>query len=69
VVQPGGVDRGVDHDRVWELVTEAGGSGPAAVGAAVVDDPEHSPRAGVGLAGHHLGNQAVNGSIPVVGAQ
>jgi hypothetical protein len=40
----------------------------AIVGGAVVDDPEHSPRALIGLRGHHLLDQLPKGSMPVVGA-
>ena len=57
LVEPGRMDGGVDHDRVREGVGEPGCCGPAAVGGAVVDDPEHPPGAGVGLAAHHLGDQ------------
>ena len=50
LVEPGGVDRQVDEHEVRPLAP--GGARRerlAAVRGAVVDDPEHAPRAGVGL--------------------
>jgi hypothetical protein len=38
------------------------------MGGAVVDDPEHPGRAGVGLGAHHLVDQLSERTMPVVGA-
>ena len=69
LVQPGGVHRGVHHDRGGELLGEPVDRGLAAVGGAVVDDPEHPVGGGVGLLGHDLFDEPVNGSMPVVSSQ
>ncbi len=61
LVQPGGVDGGVHHDRVRELGGEPVAGGLAAVGGAVVHDPEHAFGRGVGLGGHHLGDECGEG--------
>ena len=59
LVEPGGVDRGVDDpDRRPPLAQTGLGPG-AAMTAAVVDDPEHAPGAGVRLRGHDLLDESV----------
>jgi hypothetical protein len=49
LVEPGGVDRGVDHDEVGPGALEAVDRAPAAVGGAVVDDQEDALGLGVGF--------------------
>src|SRR5215218_587134 len=44
LVEPGGVDRGVDNDQVGPGALEAVDRAPAAVGGAVVDDQEDALR-------------------------
>ena len=61
LVQPGGVDRGVNEDQVRPAVLEAVDRRLPAVRGAVIDDPEHARGGGVGLPGHHLPDQSVDG--------
>ena len=51
LVEPAGVDRGVDEDQVRPGALEAVDRALAAVRGAVVDDHEHALRLAVGLAG------------------
>ena len=69
LIQPGRVRGSVHHHRVRKPRGEPVGGGLAAMGGAVVDDPEHSSRAGVRLAGHHLGDKGGEGFDAVEGAQ
>jgi hypothetical protein len=57
-----GVDRRVHHDQIGPLAGEALLAALAAVGAAVVDHPEHSGGGAVGFPRHHLANQPAEGS-------
>src|SRR6266568_7175809 len=59
LVEPAGVDWQVDEDEILVVALEAVNRALAAVGGAVVDDPEDAPGGGVGLPGHHLRDQAV----------
>lgn len=61
LIEPAGVHRQVDEDEVRPAVLEPVGRTLAAVGGAVVDDPEHPGRGGIGLAGHHLPDETVEG--------
>jgi MFS family permease len=57
LVQPGGVHWQVDQAQVPPAAFQPVDRGLAAVGAAIVDDPEHSLGRGVGLGSHDLGDQ------------
>jgi hypothetical protein len=61
LVEPAGVDRGVDRDEVGEGILEATDGGLSAMGGAVVHDPEHSVRVAVRGLGHDLGDEAAKG--------
>jgi hypothetical protein len=56
------VDRGVDHDQIGPSAGEALLAALAAVGAAVVDHPEHPGGGAVGFPRHHLANEPREGS-------
>ena len=58
LVEPGGVHGGVHHDRVGEPRGEAVGGLGAAVGGAVVDDPEDAFGGLVGFLAHDLLGQS-----------
>ena len=53
------MDGQVDEDEVAPAALEPVDRALAAVVGAVVDDPEDAPGGGVGLLGHHLGDQVV----------
>ena len=55
------MDREVDEDQVRPAALEALDGCQPAVGGAVVDDPEDAARGGVGLLGHHLADEPVEG--------
>jgi hypothetical protein len=57
LVEPGGMDGCVDHDRAGVAGGEAVDGGFAAVGGAVVDDPEHPAGRGVRFLRHDLVGQ------------
>ena len=44
LVEPAGVDRGVDEDKVGPLGAQPRGGALAAMRRAIVDDPEDAPR-------------------------
>jgi hypothetical protein len=58
------VDREVNQAQVAPLAFEPLDRGPPGVRGAVVDDPEHPPRRGGGLARHHLLDQPPEGLDP-----
>ncbi len=64
LVEPAGVDRGVDEDHVPPALLQSLDRCLAAVIGAVVDDPEHAAGGAVGLFGHHLPHQPVECSDP-----
>jgi hypothetical protein len=57
LIEPGGVDGQVDQAGVGPSRLHPLDRGSAGVRAAIVDDPEHTPRRRVGLFGHHLLDQ------------
>jgi len=64
LVEPAGVDRGVDEDQVLPRALQPLDRCLAAVRGAVVDDHEHALRPAVGLDRHELLDERVEGSIP-----
>lgn len=62
LVEPTGVDRGVDEDGVGPLVTQAFNGFLATVGRAVVHDPEDSTSGFVGFLAHDFSDQPIHGS-------
>ncbi len=54
LIEPTRVDGGVDHDNVRPSCPQAIMTPLAAVGCAVVEDPEHTGRGTVGLLAHDL---------------
>lgn len=69
LVQPGGVDRGVDQDSSPSGLVHPPDGGGSVGGAAVADDPEHSAARGVWLLAHDLSDQPAKGAMPVVDSQ
>ena len=67
LVEPAGVYRQVDEDEVRPAPLEAVDGFLAAVGGAVVDDPEDAAGGGVGLLGHHLPDEPFEGGDPSFG--
>src|SRR6266540_4773202 len=67
LVEPAGVYRQVDEDEVRPAPLEAVDGFLAAVGGAVVDDPEDAARGGVRLLGHHLPDEPFEGGDPTSG--
>jgi hypothetical protein len=61
LVEPAGVDGCVDHDQVGPLTGKALEAAGAAVGASVVDYPEHPGGRTIGFLGHHLADQSSEG--------
>ena len=59
LVEPACVDGQVAEAEVRPATLEARDRALAAVGGAVVDDPEDAPGGGVGLLGHHLPDEPV----------
>ena len=64
LVEPAGVQRQVDEDEVRPAPLEPLDRALAAVRGAVVDDPEDAAGGGVGLVGHHLPDEPVEGCDP-----
>ena len=64
LVEPAGVHGQVDEYEVGPALLEPPDGLAAAVGGAVVDDPEDAARGGVRLLGHHLPDQPVEGGDP-----
>ncbi|MPN19512.1 hypothetical protein SDC9_166883 [bioreactor metagenome] len=58
LVEPGRVDRSVDHDRVRVSLLQPDLSGHTSVRRAVVHDPEHTPSRRVGFGCHHVIDQS-----------
>jgi hypothetical protein len=69
LVEPAGVDRGVDEDQVLPSALEPIDRTLAAVRGAVVDDHEDALGGGVGLDAHELLDERIEGSMPSLGAQ
>ncbi len=67
LVEPAGVHRQVDEDEVGPAPLEPLDRLTAAVGGAVVDDPEDAARGGVGLLGHHPPDESIEGDDPAAG--
>ena len=67
LVEPAGVDRGVDEDQVRPCALEAVDRCLAAVRGAVVDDHEHALGFAVGLDAQELFEERVEGDDSVLG--
>ena len=67
LVEPAGVDRGVDDVQVWPAALEAVDRAFAAVRGAVVDDQEDALGAAVGVLRHELLDERVERHDPVLG--
>src|SRR6266498_3868481 len=67
LVEPAGVHRQMDEDEVGPAPLEPLDRLAAAVGGAVVDDPEDAARGGVGLLGHHPPDESIEGDDPAAG--
>src|SRR5688572_9169336 len=61
LVKPAGMHRGMHQDEVWPLGLETTDRPLAAMGRAIVDDPEHPAGRAVGLMAHDLIDQTVEG--------
>ena len=59
MIQPTGMDRGVDGDERGPLSAEAIRSLLTAMVGAIVHDPEDAPGRAIGLLVHDLGDQAI----------
>ena len=66
LVEPACVGGQVDEAEVRPAALEAVDLALAAVGGAVFDDPEDSPRRRVGLLGHHLPDETVEAVDPTL---
>src|SRR5262249_14971189 len=67
LVQPGGVDGGVDQDQVRVALAEPAGWLGTLVGGARGPDPKAAGRRGVGLHGNHLVHEPGEGRDPGLG--
>ena len=67
LVEPAGVDRGVNEDQVLARRLGGGRSSVAAVRGAVVDDHEHALGLAVGLDAHELLDERIERDDPVLG--
>ena len=67
LVEPGGVDWGVDDDQVRPGPLESVDGAFAAMGRSVVEDDEHAVGSAVGLLAHELVDETVEGVDPVFG--
>jgi len=61
LVEPTGVNRGVDEDDVGPFGAQPSGGALATVRRAIVDNPEYAPRGAVGLLAHDLSDQTFEG--------
>lgn len=61
LVEPTGVDRGVDENKAREPLLEAGRRDTATMRAAIIDDPENTPGVIVGRPRHDLLDEAEEG--------
>ena len=68
LVEPAGVDGGVDEDQVLVSAFQASDRGLAAVRGAVVDDHEHALRLAVGLDAHELLDERIERLYSVGGS-
>ena len=69
LVEPTGVDRAVDEDEIWESRLKSLDRGLAAMGGAIVDDPEHAAGVAVGRLAMTWATRRSKGSMPVVCSQ
>ena len=61
LIQPTGMNGSVNENQPGELLLEAGDGSVAAVGAAVIDDPEDAPGVVVRRSGHDLLDETIEG--------
>src|SRR5437764_11730406 len=61
LIEPTGVDGRVDEDEVGPFGAQTLAGGGSAMGRAVIDDPEDAVCGAVGLLGHDIGHEPVEG--------
>ena len=61
LIEPTGVDRGVDKNDIGPFGAQPSGGALTAVRGAIVDDPEHAAGRPIRLLAHDLGDQAIEG--------
>lgn len=67
LIQPAGVHWSVEGDQGRPLVLKATDALGAAMGGAIIYDPENTPSGAVGFLTHHLRHQPIKGSDAILG--